>query len=84
MEWQVVTVIIALVGLIGGIATPIIKLTSTIATLTKSVNGLEANIKEIVENNTKAHQRLWDKNDKQDERITNHEGRISNLEGRDK
>lgn len=39
MEWTVVTVIIALVGLLGGIVTPIIKLNSTITKLTAQVES---------------------------------------------
>ena len=41
MEWQVVTTIVVLVGLIVTIATPMIKLNSSIVKLTDAVSNLK-------------------------------------------
>ena len=87
MEWTVVTVLIAVVGLGISIGAPLIKLNSTITTLTVTLE----NLKEDVATNAKAieagrqnakesHRRLWDHNEKQDEKIENHDRRIDTLE----
>lgn len=87
MEWQVVTVVIALVGLIGGITTPMLKLNSTITKLMASVDSLKEdvgdlknNIKEINDKNRNQVERLWKKNDEQDKVISDHDTRITVLE----
>lgn len=91
MEWTVVTVLIAVVGLGISIGAPLIKLNSTITTLTVTLE----NLKEDVATNAKAietsrqnakesHRRLWDHNEKQDEKIENHDRRINTLEREDK
>lgn len=86
-EWTVVSVIIALVGLFITIGKPIINLNNTMTTLNITVQQnnkeLEDQKKELKEQRDSAHishQRLWDKNDEQDAKISNHETRLSVLE----
>lgn len=79
-EWGVVGVIIALVGLLATIIKPIVNLTKTITRLTVVVDRLEKGQTELHNDAHAAHKRLWDHNEKQDERIENHEQRINALE----
>ena len=86
-EWQVVGVIIALVGLVGAIVGPIIKLNTNITRLTVTMETIARQLSDQEESNHKSHERLWKKNDEQDRKLeshgkalTEHEGRISRLE----
>ena len=80
MEWQVVGVIVVLVGLAGSIIGPVIKLNSSITRLTVTMERLVKDVDVIKENSHDAHQRLWEKNDEQDKIINDHETRITSLE----
>lgn len=82
MEWQVVGVIVVLVGLAGSIIGPVIKLNSSITRLTVTMERLVKDVDVIKENSHDAHQRLWEKNDEQDKIINDHETRITSLEKR--
>ena len=77
MQWTVVTVIIALVGLVIAIASPMIKNvkeraletkenTQAMTQLTMSIRNLSDKLLLFENNNTQAHRRLWEHNDKQD------------------
>jgi uncharacterized protein (DUF2141 family) len=55
MEWTVVTVIIALIGLVTAIITPLIKLNTTITKLTVIVDGIEKRYSGISTLNSEAH-----------------------------
>lgn len=81
-EWGVVGVIIALVGFVVALGTPIIKLVSTLTKLTTIVDTLQGGVVSLTDKNTEAHGRLWAKNEEQDKTISNHEGRISKVEGK--
>ena len=86
-EWTVITVIIALVGLGVTIGGPLLKLNTSITTLTvalgdlrEEVNKNTADIADNKKENHESHKRLWEHEGKQDKQIANHEGRISVLE----
>ena len=87
MEWTTVTVIIALLGLIVTVTTPLIRLNGNITRL----NVILDNIKSDLEDQKKAlsaqkadsresHHRLWAHNNEQDETLNDHETRIRVLE----
>lgn len=87
MEWIVVTVIIALVGLFMTVGKPIISLNKNITTLNVNFENMNRRLDKqeeaIQEQSTKAHEshkELWDKNAEQDKLILDHETRISVLE----
>lgn len=89
MEWIVVTVLIALAGLFLTVGTPILKLNSNIVKLNCTMEALkektELNAQELKEqklHDHDAHQRLWDHNDAQDKRLSEHERRIGYLENK--
>lgn len=69
MEWTVVTVIIALVGLFMTIGKPIITLNGSITHLQDAIDELRENIKV-----------LTGRTDNQEEKLQDHETRISILE----
>lgn len=82
MEWTVVTVIIALLTLITGIITPIIKLNTTIAKLTSQMGSFIKGLEDFkvrytnqIDEFKAAHTDLYSK-------IDGHEHRITKLESR--
>ena len=79
-EWGVVVVIIALVGLFATVIPPIVKLTKAITELTTTMRVMDRQVTELTTTNKESHQRLWDKNEEQDETINDHEIRIGILE----
>ena len=79
-EWGVVGVVIALVGLLATVIKPAIRLTEATTKLTVMVGELRRDMDEQSTQSKLSHQKLWDKNNKQDEIIQNHEVRIAKLE----
>ena len=86
MEWNIVTVIISLVGLFVAVATPIIKLNSTIAKLTAQMesfmNGLaEFKTRYINQLNEfkQTHEDIYEKVDDHEQRITKLEVKQENI-----
>lgn len=73
MEWTVVTVIIALVGLFMTVGKPIITLNGSITHLQDAIDELRENIKV-----------LTSRTDSQEEKLQDHETRISILEEKQK
>lgn len=80
MEWTVVTVIVALVGLFAAVAGPIIRLNATIVKLTTQMETFMQGLAEFKKRYTnqmndckRTHEELYDK-------VDNHEHRITVLE----
>ena len=80
MEWNVVSVLVVLVGLFATIGAPIIKLISSITKLTSSVEFLQGSMADLTKRNTESHGRMFKQLDEHDETINNHETRITVLE----
>lgn len=79
-EWGVVSVIIALIGLIFTVGKPIISLNTSIVKLTQAVerlqtdtDNLRANAAKLETGNRESHARLF-------QRVENHETRLVQLE----
>lgn len=79
-EWQVVGVIVVLIGLGVSVVTPIIKLNTTITKLTTVVERLGGDVADLTARNTKTHDRIFTTLDKHGEQLTDHETRITILE----
>lgn len=79
-EWGVFGVIVALVGFVVAVGTPVIKLNTTITKLIERLNNFGDGLEELTAKNTKSHERIWKHNDDQDEKINDHETRIRVLE----
>lgn len=80
MEWTVVTVIIALVGLFAVVIPPITKLTKSMTELTVGIKELTNDLQRLESGNKDAHRRIWEHEQKQDETLGDHEKRIVVLE----
>lgn len=73
MDWTVIAGVAALVGLIGGIVAPMLKLNTSITQLTVVVNGLAKGFEKLTDKNDDAHKEI-------NEKLDDHETRISIIE----
>ena len=80
MDWTVIAGVAALVGLIGGIVAPILKLNTSITQLTVVVNGLVENFEKLTDKNECAHEKINEKLDDHETRILiiEHSGKEGN------
>lgn len=86
-EWNVVTVIIAILGFIGTVAVPLSRNTKAMTSLGEQIKHLTYRMseeeKDLEAFKTKAserHKKIFGELDKHDERLADHEHRIQNLE----
>lgn len=86
-EWNVVTVIVVLMGLLGTVAAPLIKNTKAMTQLSGEIKNLifriEQNEKETDDLKVKAsnrHKQMFEQLNAHENKIINHEDRISVLE----
>ena len=80
MEWTVVTVIVVIVGLVISIATPLIKNTKAMTELTVSIRMLNDQVKRMEDHNESEHKELQEQLDHHDDKINNHETRLTLIE----
>lgn len=79
-EWGVVGVLIALVGFVFTLVKPILTLNTTITQLTEIVKRLQSDVEELTTRNSSAHARIFDRLEKDEKDLANHEMRITVLE----
>ena len=79
-EWSVALVVIALVGFAITVGKPIVNLNTTITRLSTVVEGMQKEVTALVAKNSQSHERLWEKNEEQDQKLDNHELRITKFE----
>lgn len=80
MEWQVVLVIVTLVGLMITVLTPLLKLNTSITKLNTTINNLD---ELVIENRSKMDDHIKEGNEKfqqYEHRLTEHTVKIKNLE----
>lgn len=87
MQWEVVGVIVTLVGLAAAVGGPVLKLNGSITRLTTLLQAIEHRLdtleqgaKEQRTHAAESHRRIWNHNDEQDVRLEDHEKRITLLE----
>ena len=87
MQWEVVGVIVTLVGLAAAVGGPVLKLNGSITRLTTLLQAIEHRLdtleqgaKEQRTHAAESHRRIWTHNDEQDARLEDHEKRITLLE----
>ena len=80
MTWEIFLGIVALVGFIISVATPLMKLSKTRTELNINMQNLNKAMNVLTTNNTESHRRIWQHNEEQDEKIENHEKRITKIE----
>mgnify|MGYP003289810061 CR=1 FL=1 len=78
-EWGVVGVLVVLVPFGISIIKPIVSLTKSIAELTTIVSQLKEDIKNQRNQAKESHQKLWDYNGEQDDRINELEKDVAAL-----
>lgn len=83
MTWEIVAGLFVLIGGIVSIVTPIVKLTKSITELTVKVDDFSHQIEQQSVRSKEAHKRLWVHNEEQDDKLQEHEIRISNLESKE-
>jgi hypothetical protein len=83
MTWEIVAGLFVLIGGIVSIVTPIVKLTKSITELTVKVDDFARQIEQQSVRSKEAHKRLWEHNEEQDDKLQEHEIRISNLESKE-
>ena len=81
-NWNVVEVIIALVGLFFCVAKPIMDNVKTTERLISSIEKLSEDLKELEKRNSDTHGRLFKRVDEHDERLDSHEVRIKIVENK--
>ena len=81
---EIISIIIAGAGLVITIVAALLKLNSTITKLISSVDNLDSSFAKFSTSNTESHRRLWEHNDEQDKKLSDHEYRIHRLEGKRK
>lgn len=82
MEWTVVTVIIAVVGLFFTVGKPIINLNTNITVLSESIKSLNKRQDKFEADSTKEHSELWEHEDEQDRMLEEHKMRLHDLDGK--
>lgn len=80
MSWEIVAGIIALFGFIITVGGVVGKLSAAIATLNTTLTVLESTIRELREKSHETHRVLFEKSAAHDKLISEHEGRLKNLE----
>ena len=69
MSWEIVTGIIALIGVFSVVATWSGKLTRTLTGLEATIKSLNRVLEELKENNREAHKEFYDKLEDHEERL---------------
>lgn len=80
MTWEIFLGIVAIIGFIVTVTTPLMKLSKTMTELNINMQNLNQAMDTLTTNNTESHRRIWSHNNEQDEKIENHEKRITKIE----
>lgn len=81
-EWDVVTIIIALVGLFFTVGKPIINLNTNIAILNQSIKETNTRQDKFEKSSEKEHEELWEHENEQDKILEEHKMRLHDLDGK--
>lgn len=79
-KWDVVLCISTLLTSAALVIRPMLKLNTSIVTLNTTLDHLSKELKELKSKNTKTHEKIWKYCFTQDEQLSDHEERISELE----
>ena len=78
--WEIIGGLGALATLIIAIVAPLLKLNTSITSLTCAMGEFKENLKCLTDRNTAGHSQLWEHIEKQDDLLTDHETRIQIIE----
>jgi uncharacterized protein YoxC len=79
-EWDVVLVIVSLIGLFAVVAKPLAKAVKAMTELTVAMEQMRKSMDGLAADNKESHKRIWEHNQIQDGKINDHEFRIHDLE----
>lgn len=79
-EWEVVGVLVVLIGLITAICKPVVQLTRAITKLTDAVGELERRLEREHSDNEITHERLYQRDAEHEKRLSELERRLACLE----
>ena len=80
MTWEIFLGIVALVGFMITVISPLMKLSKTMTELNVNMQNLNQAMNTLTSNNTESHRRIWEHNEEQASKIENHEKRITKIE----
>ena len=80
MTWEIFLGIVAVVGFMITVFTPLVKLTKAITELNVNMQNLGGAMEALTNKNTESHRRIWEHNEEQDSKLENHEQRITKIE----
>ena len=75
-EWTVVTVLVSLTGLAAAVLRPLIGLNSSLTKMNQMLSNLEASVEKLTEKNNEAHDKIWDRIEKDENMLYDHEKRL--------
>lgn len=81
-EWDVVSVLVIVIGLFLTVGAPIIKLNTNITKLNENLKATQNDQLKYEKDNHDAHERIWDHNEKQDAVLEEHRMRLHDLDGK--
>lgn len=80
MEWETFGSVAAVLAVLVGIATPIIKLNANITKLNTLLEMVNKEMEQVKEDNANSHGRIWSRLDQQEKELGGHETRLQLLE----
>ena len=80
MTWEIFIGITVLIGFIITVITPVMKLAKIMTELSMSVKALEGAIMKLDDKNAESHSRIWKQIEVQDDKVDDHEKRITKIE----
>lgn len=81
-EWDIVSVIVVIVGLFFTVGKPIINLNTNITILNESLKTEKEKLADFEKCSEREHCELWEHNEKQDKMLEEHKMRLHDLDGK--
>lgn len=78
--WEIIGGLAALAALVASIVAPILKLNTSITSLTCAMGEFKENLKGLTDRNSAGHDRLWAHLGKHNDALSDHETRIQIIE----
>ena len=79
-RYDVIIIVVGLITTALTIGAPVIKLNTAITRLIVKLDSLGKDMDDLEVHNRESHRRIHEKNEEQDEKLADHEGRIKVLE----
>lgn len=80
MTWEIFLGISALIGFIGAICGPMLKLSKTLTLLNSNLNNFKETLSNLIAENAASHKRIWDAIESGNKVLDSHEKRLMEIE----